>query len=51
MTLLDETLGASLLAVFGSTLLFGITLSQLYSFVISDYKTTLALNFFVALVG
>jgi hypothetical protein len=51
MTLLDQTLGAWLLGTIGSTLLFGVNLSQLYDFVMSDYKTTLALKLLVALVG
>jgi hypothetical protein len=51
MTLVDQTLGAWLLGAAGSTLLYGVALSQLYSFVISDYKTTHALKLLVALVG
>jgi hypothetical protein len=51
MTLLGETLGASLFGTVGSTLLFGVTLSQLYSFIVSDYKTTPFLRLLVALVG
>jgi hypothetical protein len=51
MTLLDETLGASLLGAVGSTLLFGVTLSQLYHFIVSDYKITTSLKLLVALIG
>jgi hypothetical protein len=51
MTLLDETLGATLLGAVVSTLLFGLALAQLYTFATSQYKTSRAINLLVVLVG
>jgi hypothetical protein len=39
------------LGTIGSTFLFGVALSQLSRFFVSDYKTTLALKLLVGLVG
>jgi hypothetical protein len=51
MTILDETLGATLLGAVVSTLLYGLALAQLYTFAVSQYKTTHMLKLLVALVG
>jgi hypothetical protein len=51
MTIIDESLGAELLGALASTLLFGVTIVQLYSFASSDYKSQPKVKALVALVG
>jgi hypothetical protein len=50
MTIIDESLGAELLGTAVSTFLFGVTLVQVYSFAVSEYKADRILKSFVALV-
>jgi hypothetical protein len=51
MTILDETLGATLLGAAISTVLYGLALAQLYSFALSGYKTAPVLKWLAALIG
>jgi hypothetical protein len=51
MSILDQTLGATLLGAVFSTVLYGLALAQVYHFVVFEYKTTTSLKLLVALVG
>jgi hypothetical protein len=51
MTIIDKTLGAELLGALGSTLLFGVTLVQIYNWVVLGYQDQLKMKLLVTWVG